>query len=223
MKKYAIVVAAGSGSRMNNEIPKQFLLLKEKPLYTFAVQAFLDAFEDIRVLLVIPSAPPYDKHELLKYFEKKEQIEIVTGGASRTESVTNALSLTEEESIVFIHDAVRPFINTSFLKMLYDETVQHGNAIPCIELTDSIRVINENENHAVPRQNYKAVQTPQVFVTGKLKQAYKQATEKEFTDDATVLENSGEKINLVQGLRENIKITYPADVIAADYLLNLMH
>lgn len=212
MKKYAIIVAAGSGSRMKTDIPKQFLLLQNKPLYAHSVECFLSTFQDIEIILVTPLHYKYDEEKVyIEFPHNRHNIKVTKGGNTRTESVLNALHLISDNGIVFIHDAVRPFINSSFLIMLYNEALKYGNAIPCTQVKDSIRQVNHNNNIALNRNNLRAIQTPQVFNTLLIKNAYQEITDNDISDDATVLENAGGKIYLCDGLINNFKITTPID------------
>ncbi len=219
MKMYAIIVAAGSGTRMQTELPKQFLPLAGKPLYYYATQVFLQIFSDIEVILVVSRTCPFRHEELTDCFEGRRQVRVVTGGATRFESVKNGLAAIGDEGLVFIHDAVRPFISKNFLMQLQEEAMLYGNAIPCIEVQDSLRKVQGAENVTVRRDEYRAIQTPQVFDAKHIKQAYEQPFGEAFTDDASVLEAAGYKINLVGGLRENIKITTPADLKYAEWMV----
>lgn len=218
MKKYALIVAAGSGSRMQSEIPKQFLLLNGKPIYYYSVHAFLESYADIEIILILPQNYSYKEEEIVQYFEQKKTIKIIRGGATRFESVKNGLAQVAE-GIVFIHDAVRPFIDKVFLDTLLQEAIVHGNAIPYTDVVESLRFADAQHNHALDRQYYKAIQTPQVFQTEIIKKAFNQNYQEIFTDDASVIESIGEKINLVKGLTENIKITKPIDLDFAELLL----
>lgn len=220
MKKYAIIVAAGSGSRMNSKIPKQFMSLHGKPLFIYALNVFLESDNDLQVILLIPENIKVDIHSLLKFAFDVNRIKAVIGGNSRFESVSNGLIHVPDDSVVFIHDAVRPFITASFIDYLYKTTLAHGCAIPVIDMSDSIRYVDSHKNFMVDRNLYKAVQTPQVFVSEKIKEAYKVAPHSNFTDDASVFESNNNSIFLCEGLKENIKITYPEDFNWAEYKLS---
>jgi 2-C-methyl-D-erythritol 4-phosphate cytidylyltransferase len=219
MKMYAIIVAAGSGTRMKSDLPKQFLLLAGRPLYYYATQAFLQAYQDMEVILVVAPACPFTHDELRSCFELSSRVRVIAGGATRFESVKNGLAAIAEQGIVFIHDAVRPFINKAFLMHLQHEALAKGNAIPGIPVQDSLRRVLGEENRMVQRDEYKAIQTPQVFDVVKIKKAYEQPFNEAFTDDASVLEAAGHTINLVEGLRENIKITTPVDLKYAEWMM----
>lgn len=217
---FAIIVAGGSGTRMKTEIPKQFCLLAEKPILYYSVRAFIDSFPSIKIKLVLPSIYASKEHPFLAPLKEFEQIDIIEGGVNRFESVLNGLnSIDEEHGIVFIHDAVRPFINDTLLQRCYTESLLKGNAIPQIAVKDSLRQITMDKNWAVDRNEYRAIQTPQTFKLDLIKKAFKQPYQEIFTDDASVLEADGEKINLVEGLDVNFKITTPIDLILAETML----
>lgn len=219
MKKYAIIVAAGSGSRMQTDIPKQFLLLQNKPVYAHAVECFLNTFIDIEIILVTPLHYDYGEEKVYSYFpSNKHHIKVIKGGYTRTESVINALNHITDNGIVFIHDAVRPFINSTFLTRLYNTALEKGNAIPSIAVNDSIRQLDGEQNIALNRNNLRAIQTPQVFTIQSIKNAYRLITSNDISDDATVLENAGEKVYLCEGLIGNFKITTPLDMEIAKHV-----
>lgn len=220
MKKYAVIVAAGAGRRMQSDIPKQFMLLRNKPVFFYSVNTFLNTYDDIEIILVMPKQHQYQDDELLQHFEKKSQIKIITGGDTRYESVKNSLDEITEEGIVFIHDAVRPFINKLFLDELLAETIKKGNAVPYTDVNDSLRLVLEDTSTSVNRDQMKAIQTPQVFQASIIKRAYRHPFIETFTDDASVAESHGEKINLVKGLTENIKITRPLDFKYAELMMD---
>ncbi len=218
MNTYALVVAAGSGTRMQSEVPKQFLPLNGKPLYYYSVNTFLQTYPDIEVVLILPKDYTFTEPEMLQYFDDPSRIKIIRGGDTRFESVKNGLSQIGE-GIVFIHDAVRPFINEALLNNLLIEASNKGNAIPYTEVVDSLRFADREQNYSIDRSLYKAIQTPQVFKTQLIKLAFNQGYDPLFTDDASVLERLGEKIYLVKGLRDNIKITQAIDLKLAEIIM----
>ncbi len=217
---FAIIVAGGSGTRMKTEIPKQFCLLAEKPILYYSVRAFITSYPDIKIKLVLPAMYADKKHPFLASLKEYHQIDLIQGGNNRYESVRNGLdSIPEEEGIVFIHDAVRPFIDEALLQRCYAEALIKGNAIPNIEVKDSLRQINAEKNWAVNRSEYRSIQTPQTFKLDVIKKAFKQPYQEIFTDDASVLEADGGKINLVEGLDMNFKITTPIDLTLAETII----
>lgn len=217
---YAIIVAGGSGSRMKSDRPKQFLMLGDKPIYYYAVECFLNTFPDLQLKLVLPPAYINESEAILSIFQFRERVQIVAGGESRFHSVRNGLeAINDDSGMVFIHDAVRPLIHSNFLQNCLLEAQTNGNAIPCIPLKDSIRIIKGTENRPADRNEFRSIQTPQTFQLNEIKEAFLQPFQESFTDDATVLESRGKTIHLMDGLIENIKITTPEDLSFAQYLL----
>ena len=219
MHRYAIIVAGGKGERMGASTPKQFLELAGKPILMHTLEKFRSTFPDIEIILALPENQ-IDFWEGLfhKYKVSKPRHTIVKGGSTRFHSVQNALQLVKEKSIVAIHDGVRPLVSSETIKRCFNEAELHGNAIPVVEVVDSLRHYSKQEktNEAVSRTCYRIVQTPQCFTSELVLEAYKQEFDKLFTDDATVVEKLGETINLVEGNRENLKITTAEDLIIAE-------
>src|SRR4029078_985599 len=152
MKKYAVIVAAGTGSRMNSEVPKQFMLLKNKPLLFYALNTFLQAYNDLEVILVLPAEHMSNGHEIIEGFFDNSRIKICEGGRTRFHSVQNGLSMIESESIVFVHDGVRCLLSTDLLHRCYDAAVEFGTAVPVVEINDSLRIITEEGNEPLERE-----------------------------------------------------------------------
>ncbi len=224
MNKYAVIVAGGSGSRMNNKVPKQFLLLKGKPVLYYTIHTFLNSFDDLHIILVLPEEHVAAGQEVIDAFFDYSRIRITVGGRTRFHSVQNGLQLVEDESIVFVHDAVRCLVTADLIKNCYDTAMEFGSAIPVIDCRDSARLISEDgkSNEAIDRQRIKLVQTPQTFHSKILLPAFFNIDYKDkFTDEATVVEAFGLKIKLVEGEDRNIKITQPTDLELAERLLNV--
>lgn len=219
MKKTALIVAAGKGTRMNSEIPKQFLLLKNKPVLYYSIKAFLDAFDDVEIVLVLPKDHIAIGQEIIDGFFDSAKFKIIAGGRTRFHSVQNGLSLIEEESIIFVHDGVRCFVTKELIQKCYDSAVEFGTAVPAIDSADSIRMVTRNGNKIVDRDKIKLVQTPQTFHSKILLPAFAIDYKEKFTDEASVVEAFGIKINLVEGEKSNIKITTPRDLEMAKLLL----
>ncbi|MEQ1554300.1 MAG: 2-C-methyl-D-erythritol 4-phosphate cytidylyltransferase [Ferruginibacter sp.] len=220
MKKYAIIVAGGSGSRMNSATPKQFLLLNSKPVLYYAIHAFLKTFADCTIILVLPEEHIAAGQEIIDAFFDYKNIKIVVGGRTRFHSVQNGLAqIPEEDNVIFVHDAVRPMISTALINRCYESVLQYGTAIPVLDCKDSVRQINDSGNDAIDRNFIKLVQTPQAFHGKILKPSFNIDYKDKFTDEATVVEAFGLKISLVQGDEENIKITKPLDLTLAEALL----
>jgi 2-C-methyl-D-erythritol 4-phosphate cytidylyltransferase len=220
MKKYAVIVAGGSGVRMGGSLPKQFLLLKGKPLLYYTLKAFLEAYDDLQVILVLPVDFTDMGQEIIDAFFDKERIRIAAGGDSRFQSVKNGLALTEGESIIFVHDGVRCLVTKNLIKRCYSQAVESGTAVPVIPSKDSIRLITDDGNEAFDRNKVMLVQTPQTFHSKILLPAFEIDYKEKFTDEATVVEAFGMKLLLVEGEENNIKITRPLDLLIAESILS---
>ena len=228
LKKYAIIVAGGSGTRMKSEIPKQFILLNGKPILLYTVERFLE-IEDCDVILVLPKAEQayWQKEVAEKYADsivhRNERIKIADGGITRFQSVRNGLAEIKDESgVVAVHDGVRPLVSKKTIEQSFAEAELHGAVVVSISLKDSIREVNaDGENKAVDRTNYRLMQTPQTFNLKLLKSAYEQQENALFTDDASVVEALRNSITLIEGDYKNIKITTPEDMIIAKAFLQL--
>ena len=220
MHKYAIIVAGGKGERMGASTPKQFLELNGKPILMHTLEKFKQTDPSIEIILALPENQ-IDFWEGLfsKYQVPKVPHQIVKGGETRFHSVKNALQLVKEKSIVAIHDGVRPLVSEACIISCIAEAEKLGNAIPIVDVVDSLRKVHKEENEAVPRSCYKIIQTPQCFDSELILKAYDQEFDNSFTDDASVVEKLGEKINLVAGNRENIKITTTEDIVIAEALI----
>ncbi|MES1218890.1 MAG: 2-C-methyl-D-erythritol 4-phosphate cytidylyltransferase [Bacteroidota bacterium] len=218
MKKYAIIVAGGAGVRMGGSIPKQFQLLKGKPVLWHSIKAFTDAFEDVHIILVIAEIYTSRVESILNEFPGR-QISITIGGKTRFHSVKNGLSDIKESGIVFVHDAVRCLVTPELIHRCYDETIKTGNAVPAIAATDTLRIEIAEGNKQVDRDKVKIIQTPQTFFSDNIRDAFLQEYDSYFTDEASVTERRGMKINLVEGEITNIKITRPVDLLIAEKIL----
>jgi 2-C-methyl-D-erythritol 4-phosphate cytidylyltransferase len=219
MDLYVVIVAGGTGNRMGADIPKQFLELAGKPVLMHTIERF-KAFNDaIEIITVLP------ENQLLFWIDlqKKHSFSIlhtlVKGGSTRFHSVRNGLKFVNSPGLVAIHDGVRPFVSIDTIKRCFETAEKLGNAIPSICPTESLRIVAEDGSHPLNRFHVKQIQTPQVFHAGLIKKAYLQNYCQDFTDDATVLEKTGEMINLIEGNRENIKITNPEDLLISAALL----
>ena len=219
-KKYAIIVAGGNGTRANTPIPKQFMKLDGKPVIMHTITKFAEAGINIEIILVLNKEQISYWQELCKENNFNIEVKVTEGGENRFESVKNGLLLVEEEGIVAVHDAVRPLVSAKTIITAFKAAEMYGNAVPAIPLSDSIRQIDSSKSIAVDRTRYCVIQTPQCFQSGILKKAYSTAEYKiHFTDDASVVESIGEKIHLVDGNPDNIKITTPRDFVLAEALL----
>lgn len=219
MKKYAIIVAGGSGTRMGGPLPKQFLLLHGKPMLYYSIKAFLDAFEDLQLILVLPVEYTHIGQEIIDAWFEKDRIRITAGGDTRFQSVRNGLALVENESIIFVHDGVRCLLTQKLIYRCFEKAMETGTAIPAIPSRDSTRILMEDGNEAIDREKVRLVQTPQTFHSKILLPAYQIGYKEKFTDEATVVEAYGMKLSLVEGEEENIKITRPIDMLIAELIL----
>lgn len=220
MKKYAIVVAGGSGTRMGAGLPKQFMLLRDKPVLYYTLKAFLEAYDDLQVILVLPVDYTDMGQEIIDAFFDKERIRITAGGDTRFQSVKNGISVVEEESIIFVHDGVRCLVSKELIHRCYQQALETGTAVPVVPSKDSIRLITDDGNEAYDRNKVMLVQTPQTFHSKILIPAFQIDYKDKFTDEATVVEAFGMKVSLVEGEENNIKITRPVDLLIAESILN---
>lgn len=216
-KKYAIIVAGGSGTRMNSSLPKQFLPLAGKPLLIHTIQKFADYSKDLQIILVLPSSHIDKWEKLCQENQFNIEVKMVPGGETRFQSVKKGLdSIDEINGLVAIHDGVRPFISRAIIEKSFKAADTFGNGITSIALKDSIRYVKGNINRTEDRKDFRLIQTPQTFQIALIKEAYKVKELPDFTDDASVLEHSGGQVHLIEGSFENIKITTPEDLIVAE-------
>jgi 2-C-methyl-D-erythritol 4-phosphate cytidylyltransferase len=218
--KYAVIVAGGIGTRMNSNIPKQFLLLNGKPILYHTIKAFQTTISDIKIILVLPKEYIAQQDYLNSIADNIADIVLVSGGETRFQSVKNGLNAIQTDGIVFIHDGVRPFITQKLVENCLQTALEKGNAIPCVLIKDSLRKINSANNEYANREEFRAIQTPQTFQIDSIKKAFEQPYHESFTDEASVLENMGESINLIHGIDENIKITTPFDLKMAEIIIS---
>ncbi len=219
MIKYAIVVAGGTGARMGGNLPKQFMLLKDKPVLYYTLKTFLDSYNDLQIILVLPLEHTDMGQEIIDAYFDKERVRITAGGDTRFQSVKNGLALVETESIIFVHDGVRCLLTKELVHRCYAQAVDTGTAIPAIGSKDSIRLITEEGNEALERDKIMLIQTPQTFHSKILLPAFQIDYKDKFTDEATVVEAYGMKVSLVEGEEDNIKITRPIDLVLAEEIL----
>ena len=220
MHKYAIIVAGGIGTRMGANLPKQFMLLKGKPVIYYTIKTFLDAYNDLEIILVLPTEYISTGHEIVNGYFDKRRIQITAGGDTRFQSVKNGLALVEEESIIFVHDGVRCLLTKELIHRCYQKALETGTAIPAITSKDSIRLLIKEDSEAFDRNKVMLVQTPQTFHSKILLPAFKIDYKDKFTDEATVVEAYGMKLTLVEGEENNIKITRPIDLMFAEKILD---
>jgi len=221
MKKYAIIVAGGKGLRMSAELPKQFIPVNGKPLLMLTLEAFFRYDNEIELILVLPVSQQEYWYSICRQYNFTLFHKIADGGETRFHSVKNGLMLIPdvEESLVAVHDGVRPFVSQKTISEAFDCAGKHGSAVPAVDSVDSVRQLIDNGSVTLDRTKLKMIQTPQVFKKSILKEAYLQAYNPSFTDDASVVEKCGHSIVLTEGNRENIKITTPFDLCIAEALI----
>ena len=190
-----------------------------KPVLYYTLHTFLAAYSDLNIILVLPEDYIAAGQEIIDAFFDYNRIQITTGGRTRFHSVQNGLKLVAEDSIVFVHDAVRCLVNTSLIRRCYEAVLEFGSAVPVIDSKDSVRLLTEDGNEALERAFVKLVQTPQTFYSKILLPAFNIDYKDKFTDEATVVEAFGLKIYLVEGDSNNFKITLPIDLEIAEKLL----
>jgi 2-C-methyl-D-erythritol 4-phosphate cytidylyltransferase len=219
MKRYAILVGGGSGSRMQQDIPKQFLLVAGKPVLMHTLEAFYQSEPRPEIIVVLN----VDYHEYWEKLCKTHQFSIphtlVKAGQERFFSVKNGLKLVKGNALVAIHDAVRPSIKKEKIEEAFSYAEVNGNAVLAIQSKDSVRLSDTKGNKALARELVYLIQTPQIFTSNVLQKAYQQEFRSSFTDDASVVEHAGVAIHLVEGDPKNIKITYPEDLALAEVFL----
>ena len=218
MKKYIIIVAGGKGLRMGGDIPKQFLPVCGNPVLMRTLEAFHAYDASMRLILVLPVSQQAYWKQLCEEYQFELVHEIANGGETRFHSVKNGLALVEEDGLVGVHDGVRPFVSQEVITRCYEEAASLKAVIPVIGVVETVRHLIGEGSETVPRDQYKLVQTPQVFDVTLLRRAYQQEYTDLFTDDASVVEALGENVYLVEGNRENIKLTTPFDLKLAELL-----
>lgn len=227
MKKYAIIVAGGKGLRMGNDIPKQFLPVGGKPVLMRTLEAFFESVPEINLVLVLPASQQEYWQGLCRSYHFDIPCRIADGGATRFHSVANGLALVPggEDTLIAVHDGVRPFVGAEVIRRCYEAAEQWGAVVPVIDVYETLRHLEADKegSRTVNRADYRLVQTPQTFKGNLLKQAYACDYKPEFTDDASVVEAAGHEVRLVDGNRENIKITTPFDLSVAEALLSDKH
>lgn len=220
MQKYAVIVAGGAGKRMNSDLPKQFMLLLGKPVLYYSLRAFLKAFDDLEIILVLPEEHIEKGKELVDAYFDPSRIRITAGGETRFHSVRNGVQQINTESIIMVHDGVRCLVTPELIRYCYDSALEHGSAIPAIPVKDSIRQLQPEGSIAVDRTRLRSIQTPQCFHSKMLLPAMTNIEFKEkFTDEATVVEAYGIELHLMEGEETNLKITTPMDMMIAEQIL----
>ena len=222
MDKIALIVAGGAGTRLNSEIPKQFLPIAGLPILMHSIKKFWNFENSTKIIVVLPEDQIKYWKKLCKEYRFNIKHEIRKGGETRFHSVKNGLIGLKPGCLVAIHDGVRPLVSRNTIKRCYVKAEKTGSAIPVIEICESVRMVKGSLNQVADRTKYKIVQTPQVFKSDLLIKAFKKPYDPSYTDDATVVEATGQNINLVEGNHENIKITSKLDLIVAEaYFRNI--
>lgn len=218
--KYALIVAGGKGLRMGSELPKQFLPIGGKPVLMHTLQAFYDYDWEMRIILVLPASQQAYWAQLCREHHFTVPHEVADGGETRFHSVKNALERVNTSGLVGVHDGVRPFVSQEVIARCYEQAAEKKAVVPVVNVVETVRhLCQEGRSETVPRDEYRLVQTPQVFDAELLLRAYRQPYTSDFTDDASVVEALGEPVWLTEGNRENIKITTPFDLKIAEALL----
>lgn len=216
---YAVIVAGGQGTRMGTAVPKQFLELEGKPILFHTVQAFVNALPGVQIVLVLPAHQLSYAQMVLSSFPERIDLTIVAGGETRYHSVQNGLRDIPDDAIVLVQDGVRPLASADLIRRCYQQAFDKGSAIPAIPATDSLRIVKNGHSEPLDRSNIRIIQTPQTFKASILIPAMQQSYRESFTDEATVVEEYGDEIFLIEGERSNIKITTPEDLLIAEALI----
>ena len=218
---YVIIVAGGKGLRMGSDIPKQFLPIGGKPVLMRTIERFHAYAENLQIILVLPEAQQDYWRQLCEQYHFEVKYQLANGGQTRFHSVQNGLALIPDdaEGVVGVHDGVRPFPSVDVIRNCYETARTAKAVIPVIPVVETVRHLEGEGSVTVPRGDYRLVQTPQTFDIQLLKAANRQPYNEGFTDDASVVESYGHQITLVEGNRENIKITTPYDLKIAEVLI----
>lgn len=220
MEQNVIIVAGGSGIRLKSNIPKQFIEVNNKPIFIYSIEKFKLYNPDIRIIVVLLQELTDKWPFYVERYGILEDVEITAGGTTRFHSVYNGLQKLGDTGLVAIHDAARPLLSLETIKNSFEMAFKYGNAVPSIPINDSLRKIENSINYPINRDKIRVIQTPQCFKIELIKKAYNQLYKESFTDDASVVETLGVKINLFDGNVENIKITTEADLKLFKYYLS---
>lgn len=220
---YVIIVAGGKGLRMGSDVPKQFLPVGGVPVLMRTISRFAEAVPGLGIILVLPESQHGYWNSLCREHSFTVSHTVVNGGDTRFASSRNGLMAipADAQGLVGIHDGVRPFVSAEVICRCYDAARSHGAAIPVMPVTDTLRLVSpDGGGHNVLRSDYRVVQTPQVFDISLARRAFDRPYSESFTDDASVVEAAGHRVTMVEGNRENIKLTIPFDLKIAESLLN---
>ena len=222
VETFAIIVAGGKGLRMGGEVPKQFLPIGGKPVLMHTIDAFRKALDNVRIVLVLPAEQHHYWQELCEEYNFRSPKLIAQGGETRFHSVRNGLALLPDNAnaVVGVHDGVRPFVSTETIRRCYAAAAEGKAVVPVVPVVETVRqILSNGKSVTKPRDEYRLVQTPQTFPLALLRQAYQQPYTENFTDDASVVEALGKEIIMIEGNRENIKLTTPNDLSYAEFLI----
>lgn len=219
-ERYIIVVAGGRGMRMGGDLPKQFLPLGDSVVLMCTLDRMAEAVPDATLILALPHDQQPVWQELCHEYHYERPHTVVDGGETRFHTVSNALELVPDGALVAVHDGVRPLVSVEVVQQAFATAALSGSAIPVVPVVDSLRRVEGDVSQSVERSLYRAVQTPQVFDSTRLKRAYAQPYTERFTDDASVYEAVGYTVALIEGNRENIKLTVPQDIALANIILS---
>lgn len=221
--KYVIIVAGGKGLRMGGDVPKQFLPIGGRPVLMHTIDRFYHCLDDVEIILVLPREQQDYWRSLCRDYGFSTPHVIADGGATRFHSSLSGINAipTDADALVAIHDGVRPFVSEEVIRRCFETAGKSGAAIPVLPVTDTLRYVGGDEQgHNVLRSDFRVVQTPQTFSLSLLRQAFSQPYSEAFTDDASVVEAFGHGVEMVDGNRENIKLTTPYDLRLADFMLS---
>ena len=218
---YIIIVAGGKGLRMGGDLPKQFLPIGGKPVLMRTIERFREYSAELQIILVLPREQQDYWRQLCAKHHFAIEHRVVDGGATRFHSSQNGVAAVPDDAdgVVGIHDGVRPFVSVETIARCFEAARQFGAALPVLPVTDTLRRVTDDGGYNVQRNDYRTVQTPQTFGAQLLKQAFRQPYSDAFTDDASVVEAMGHKVTMVDGNRENIKLTTPFDLVVAEAVL----
>lgn len=218
--EFALIVAGGKGSRFGSHTPKQFLQLHGRPVLIHTIEAFYRYSDQVRIVLVLPEAELDTWQGLASRYGLDRVIQVVKGGESRFLSVRNGLAMVPDDSLVAIHDGVRPLVTTEVISESFRLAAIHGCAVASVKPKESLRILdnegdNQSASRAVDRSLYRVIQTPQTFKSDIIRKSYQSMEDVSVTDDASVAERAGFPIFLFEGRYDNIKITTPEDLVIA--------
>ncbi len=221
MKDYVIIVAGGKGLRMGGDVPKQFLPVGGRPVLMRTLERFHEVDQSLGIILVLPKDQQDYWRQLCEEYGFAVHHQVADGGETRFHSVQNGLTLVPDDvdGVVGVHDGVRPFVSAEVISRCYEAAREHGAAVPVVPVVETVRqLLPEGDSQTVDRNLFRLVQTPQTFRIPLFKDAMRQPYQPAFTDDASVMEEMGYRISLVDGNRENIKLTTPSDIQYAEFL-----